>query len=39
MRVLVINGSPHQDGCTKRALDEVVKVLESKQIETIYIHV
>ena len=39
MRVLVINGSPHQDGCTKRALDEVIKVLESKQIETIYIHV
>lgn len=39
MKVLVINGSPHQDGCTKRALDEVIKALENEQIETIYIHI
>ena len=39
MKVLVINGSPREDGCTKRALDEVIKVLESEQIETVYVHV
>ena len=39
MKVLVINGSPHQNGCTKRALDEVIKVLESQQIETVYFHI
>ena len=39
MRVLVVNGSPHHDGCTKRALDEVVKILESEQIEIVHVHV
>ena len=33
MKVLVINGSPHPDGCTVRGLEEVAKVLKEKGIE------
>lgn len=33
MKVLLINGSPHKDGCTQRALDEVAKALVSDGIE------
>lgn len=34
MRVLIINGSPHLNGCTARALKEVAKVLEKENIKT-----
>ena len=34
MKVLIINGSPHQKGCTYTALDEVRKTLEESGIET-----
>lgn len=30
----MINGSPHENGCTKRALDEVAKELNNAGIET-----
>ena len=39
MKVLIINGSPHNDGCTKRGLDEVMKVLNEEGIETEYMHI
>ena len=38
-RVLVINGSPHANGCTARALKEVVDTLNAEGIETEYLHV
>ena len=34
MKVLMINGSPHADGCTYTALHEVEKVLNQHHIET-----
>ena len=34
MKVLVINGSPRAKGCTARALEEVVNVLNAEGIET-----
>lgn len=34
MKVLIINGSPHKDGCTKEALKEVEKELNKENIET-----
>ena len=34
MKVLLINGSPHENGCTYTALSEVAKVLETEGIET-----
>ncbi len=34
MKVLMLNGSPQQRGCTNRALEEVAKVLEAEGIET-----
>lgn len=34
MKVIMINGSPHKDGSTATALDEVKKVLESNDVET-----
>lgn len=34
MKVLLLNGSPHQKGCTNRALEEVAKSLENEGIET-----
>ncbi|MDO4869702.1 MAG: flavodoxin family protein [Bacillota bacterium] len=34
MKVLVINGSPHEKGCTARALEEVMKTLNAEGIET-----
>ena len=34
MKVLVINGSPRAKGCTARALEEVVRVLNAEGIET-----
>ena len=37
MRVLLINGSPHQKGNTSIALAEVAKTLEQEGIETVTI--
>lgn len=34
MKVLLINGSPHEKGCTYTALNEVTKTLEEESIET-----
>ena len=34
MRVLLVNGSPHQEGCTHTALLEVARTLEAEGIET-----
>ena len=34
MKVLLVNGSPHQHGCTDRALREVASALEQGGIET-----
>ena len=34
MKVLLINGSPHINGCTKRALKEVSDTLIKEGIET-----
>ena len=34
MKVLLVNGSPHQKGCVYTALEEVAKTLEEEGIET-----
>ena len=34
MKVLLVNGSPHKQGCTYTALSEVAKTLEEHDIET-----
>jgi multimeric flavodoxin WrbA len=34
MKVLLVNGSPHEKGCTNRALEEVAKTLREEGIET-----
>lgn len=34
MKVLLVNGSPHKNGCTYTALSEIVKVLQEEGIET-----
>lgn len=34
MKVLLVNGGPHQKGCTNLALEEVAKTLEKEEIET-----
>ena len=34
MKVLILNGSPHKDGCTSTALKEVEKILNQEGIET-----
>ena len=34
MKVLLLNGSPHENGCTARALQEVKNTLEADGIET-----
>ena len=39
MKVLLINGSPHQYGCTYTALNEVAKELECSGIETEILHI
>lgn len=38
MKVLLINGSPHKEGCTFTALSEVAKVLNNEGIETEIFH-
>lgn len=39
MRVLLVNGGPHIDGCTNRALQEVEKALNEEGIETTIYHI
>lgn len=39
MKVLMISGSPHREGCSKLALDEMKKVFEADGIETELIEV
>lgn len=34
MKVLMINGSPHKNGCTYTALDEIAKTLQNEGIES-----
>ena len=34
MKVILVNGGPHQDGCTNLALEEVAKTLNNEGIET-----
>jgi multimeric flavodoxin WrbA len=38
-KVLLINGSPHPNGCTAAALKEMIPVLEREGIETELIHI
>ena len=39
MKVLMINGSPHKEGCTFTALSEVAGALEKNGIETTLFHI
>ena len=34
MKVLLVNGGPHEKGCTYTALEEVSKTLQKNGIET-----
>ena len=39
MRVLLVNGSPHAEGCTYTALQEVARALNGEEIETEIFHI
>lgn len=39
MKVLLVNGSPHVQGCTNRALEEVAKEINAAGIETEIFHI
>ncbi len=39
MKVILLNGSPHKNGCTNRALEEAAKTLEENGIDTEIIHI
>ena len=39
MKVLLINGSPHANGCTAAALKEMISVFKAEGVETELIHV
>ena len=39
MKVLLLNGSPHEKGCTYRALTEVAGALTNEGIETEIVHI
>ena len=39
MKVLLLNGSPHANGCTAAALKEMIRVFEAEGVETELIHV
>lgn len=39
MKVLLLNGSPHANGCTAAALKEMISVFEAEGVETELIHV
>lgn len=34
MKVILVNGGPHKDGCTNLALEEIAKTLEKEDIQT-----
>ena len=34
MRVILVNGGPHKDGCVNRALEEIAKTLKEEKIES-----
>ena len=38
MKVILVNGGPHPDGCTNLALEEIEKTLNENNIETEYEH-
>lgn len=38
-KVILLNGSPHERGCTQTALDEMIQVFEKEGVETELIHV
>ena len=38
-KVILLNGSPHANGCTATALEEMMKIFEAEGIETELIHV
>ena len=38
-KVLLINGSPHAQGCTARALQEIIQTLNAEGIETEFVHI
>ncbi len=38
-KVLLINGSPHENGCTRTVLDEMIKVFEAEEINTELINI
>lgn len=38
-KVLILNGSPHKNGCTARALEEMIKVFSEEGVETELIQV
>ena len=39
MKVLVLNGSPHANGCTARALQEIIDTLKQEGVETELLHI
>ena len=39
MKVLLINGSPNEKGCTWRALKEVADTLEKEGVESEILHI
>ena len=39
MKVLLINGSPHKEGCTFTALSEIANTLKKHQIEAEIFHI
>ena len=39
MKVLMLNGSPHKDGCVNRALEEMVSIFNEEGIESEIIQV
>ena len=39
MEVLLVNGSPHERGCTFTALSEVAKTLQESGVETEIFHI
>ena len=39
MKVLVLNGSPYANGCTARALQELIDTLNKEGVETVLLHI
>ena len=39
MKIMLINGSPHANGCTYTALEEMAKVMNTEGIETQVFHI